>query len=158
MVEIHSNIDKEGEVISEIEDTEKKLSKRKEVKVGFFSDARYSEGSKPYVASVAMWQEFQGVKNKNKPARPFMREAVQASKDDVIRLMRGYPDNPDNTLKIVGESVKAAIQKSITTGNWAPLAKSTIARRRKGRDGKRSDKPLLDTGYLRSAVTYNVDE
>lgn len=152
MLTVDSNVHQFGDVLRDIGDMERKLGRDREVRVGFFSDARYSEGSRPYVASVAMWQEFQGVRNRNKPARPFMREAIQASKQNVLTLMRKYPDNPDRTLNIVGESVKAAIQKSITVGNWAPLAASTIARRR-----KRSDRPLLDTGYLRASTTYQVD-
>ena len=86
-----------------------------------------------------------------------MREAIQASRSDVIRVFRQFPDNPDRTLAIAGETVKAAIQRSITTGNWAPLAKSTIARRRRGRDGRRSSKPLQDTGLLWTSVTYKLD-
>ena len=76
MLEVSSNVDQLGDVFRDIEGMEKKLHKSREVRVGFFQDARYSEGSKPYVASVAMWQEFRGVRNRNKPARPFMREAI----------------------------------------------------------------------------------
>ena len=154
MLEVSSNVDQLGDVFRDIESMEKKLHKSREVRVGFFQDARYSEGSRPYVASVAMWQEFQGVRNRNKPARPFMREAISnpETQRNVIKLFQGFPDNPDRSLSLVGESVKAAIQRSITVGNWAPLAASTIARRR-----KRSDRPLLDTGYLRSSVTYQKD-
>ena len=154
MLEVSSNVDQLGDVFRDIEGMEKKLHKSREVRVGFFQDARYSEGSRPYVASVAMWQEFRGVRNRNKPARPFMREAISnpETKRNVVKLFQGFPDNPDRSLSLVGESVKAAIQTSITVGNWAPLAASTVARRR-----KRSDRPLLDTGYLRSSVTYQKD-
>ena len=159
MLEVSSNVDQLGDVFRDIEGMEKKLHKSREVRVGFFQDARYSEGSRPYVASVAMWQEFESVARNaeggaRKPARPFMREAINnpQTQRNVIKLFRGYPDNPDRSLSLIGESVKAAIQNSITTGPWRDLAKSTVARRRRG-----SDKPLLDTGYLRSSVTYQKD-
>ena len=147
-------------VIADIDKSVKPLRKPRNTRIGFFSDARYHEGSRPHVASVAMWQEFESVKRKEdgtprKPARPFMREAIENpdTKAKVRKLLKQYLVNPGRVMGLIGEHVKGAIQKSISTGPWAPLAESTIARRR-----KKSDKPLEDTGFLRSSVTYRVDD
>ena len=153
-LEIDHNLDSTSHVISEITKDEKRLKNVRHVKVGFFSAARYDEGSRPFVASVAMWQEFQGVRNRNKPARPFMREAIKQSKKGVLKEFRHFPDHPNRTLNRIGLLVQKTIQKSISGHykSWAPLAQSTVNRRR-----KQSSQPLLDTGYMRSSVTYKVD-
>ena len=154
MLKIKATSPNAQEAIDAIRDTFKDWDTGSNVKIGFNSKARYDTPGKPYVAEVAMYQEFESVKrnaegNPRKPDRPFMREAIQASKRKVIDLLKKYPDDPDRILGLVGEEVKAAIQTSIATGNWAPLAKSTVKRRRKG-----SDRPLQDTGYLLESVTY----
>ena len=54
------------------------------------------------------------------------------------------------SLTRVGIVAQGDVQMSISTGNWEPNAKSTI--RRKG-----SSRPLIDTGAMRQAVTWVVE-
>ena len=153
-VKMNHNLDQTGVLVQDIANQEKNLKGKRSVRIGFFSTARYMDGNRAYVASVAMWQEFQGVRNKNKPARPFMREAIKQARKGVLKEFELFPKHPDLTLERVGLHVQKTIQQSISEKfrPWAPLAESTIARRRKG-----SDKPLRDTGYMIQSVTYKTD-
>lgn len=136
------------------------MGKDRGVVIGFPEHARYDRGrNKMPVAAVAAILEL-GSTNPSGPLppRPFMRYAADQSRKDIDKLMRGYEKDPEKTLNLVGMTGVAAVQKSITEGPWAPLADSTVAGRRRGLDGLRSSKPLVDTGYLRASVTYVVFE
>ena len=56
---------------------------------------------------------------------------------------------PEQLADLLGQKYVGQIQARISAGIPPPLAESTIAR-------KGSSVPLIDTGQLRSAVTYEV--
>ena len=152
-VKMDHNLDQTSILVQDIGDQEDKIKGQQSVRIGFFSSARYMDGDRPYVASVALWQEFEGVRN-NKPARPFMREAIKQAKKGVLKEFEKFPDRPELTLNRVGLLVQKTIQESISGKfrPWAALAESTVEQRRSG-----SSKPLIDTGYMRQSVSYKVD-
>lgn len=66
------------------------------------------------------------------------------------QVMKGKIESWDQGLERLGVLYVAEVQKRIAVGIDPPLAPSTIAR-------KGSSKPLIDTGALRSAITYKVE-
>lgn len=97
------------------------------------------------------------------PARPVLEPAVAA---DGNRQAIGHELAESVKLSIAGDDLKSkkrirraglagqnAARKWFTDprNNWAPNRPATIAR-------KGSDKPLIDTGALRAAITYVVKE
>ena len=120
------------------------------VKVGFFSTARYEDGTP--VAAVAAWNEFG---TKNIPERPFFRNALAESERSVGRILQAGLDTKkmvvdEQLAGRVGTHVQGRIQDSITSLKEPPNAPETV--RRKG-----SSNPLLDTGTLRNSVAWEVE-
>ena len=120
------------------------------VKVGFFSTARYEDGTP--VAAVAAWNEFG---TETIPERPFFRNALAESERSVGRILQAGLDTKkmvvdEQLAGRVGAHVQGKIQDSITSLKEPPNAPETV--RRKG-----SSDPLLDTGTLRNSVTWQVE-
>lgn len=89
------------------------------------------------------------------PSRPFMRTAVnrygkswgnKAAKS-MKAIIQGM--GTDQVTELIGMQMKADISKTLINGPWTPNAAATIAK-------KGSSRPLVDTGELRSAITYKV--
>ncbi len=135
------------------------LSKTKQgiVRVGVLADKGGSEAktqnSALSVLDVAIFNEFGlGV-----PERSFIRAYVDENKAKIqtwIRVLaKQIADGklePKQALEQLGLKVQGGIQARIAKGVPPPNAEATI--RRKG-----SSKPLIDTGQLRSSITYQVD-
>ena len=120
------------------------------VKVGFFSTARYEDGTP--VAAVAAWNEFG---TETIPERPFFRNALAESERSVGRILQAGLDTKkmvvgERLAGRVGAHVQGKIQDSITALKEPPNAPETV--RRKG-----SSDPLLDTGTLRNSVAWEVE-
>lgn len=124
------------------------LSKNKsQLEVGFFETAKYENGK--YVASVAKTQEYGTLKI---PARPFFRNAIQKNQAKWFNFFKSqFLANQDLelTLNQAGEIARGDIVNSIMQTNTPPNAESTIK-------AKGSSKPLVDTGFMRSSVTFKV--
>lgn len=123
-----------------------------EVVVGFQNGQNYEDGVS--LAEVAAWNEFGDSKV---PARPFMRQSfenhekeLQEACDNVNKqLIAG--GNARQALEQVGVFLKGLVQTEIVEGGFAPNSPSTIAM-------KGSDRPLIDSGYMRQSVNYLVRE
>lgn len=124
--------------------------------IGVFAE----EGSKEYadgttVADVAAWNEY-GVPGKI-PARPFvggyLEEKRPAIQELLKRLAAGVAAgtySAEEAAERAGSTLAGGMKKRIAEGSaFTPNAPSTVAR-------KGSSKPLIDTGQLRSAITYEV--
>jgi len=125
------------------------------VAVGFFSTARYPDGTP--VAQVALQNEygFESPGGAQIPARPFFRQALESVEDAVVRLVERRVDSEtmvasSQLANEVGLTVAGAIQQRIVDLREPPNAPSTIAR-------KGSSNPLIDTGQMRMSVTWRVD-
>ena len=120
------------------------------VKVGFFSTARYEDGTP--VAAVAAWNEFG---TETIPERPFFRNALAEAERSVGRILQAGLDTKkmvvdEQLAGRVGAHVQGKIRDSITALKEPPNAPETV--RRKG-----SSDPLLDTGTLRNSVDWEVE-
>jgi hypothetical protein len=98
----------------------------------------------------------------NIPERPFLVPGVESIRDKIAKRMRagaeaalaGRNADVEGTLTSVGLTAENAVKTKITDGPFAPLSPKTLAKRRaRGRTG---EKPLIDTGQLRRAVTHVV--
>lgn len=124
-------------------------ARSKAVDVGFFSTARYPDGTP--VAAVAAWNEFG---TPTIPERAFFRGALHGSERAISPILRAGIDPKDmalddRTAGLIGEVMKARIQSSIVALRDPPNAPATIAR-------KGSSSPLVDTGVLHGSVDYRV--
>ena len=120
------------------------------VKVGFFSTAKYEDGTP--VAAVAAWNEFG---TETIPERPFFRRAIAEMEDGVTKIVKSGIDTEkmvvdDRLAGRVGAYVAGQVMESITALKEPPNAPETV--RRKG-----SSDPLLDTGTLRNSVDWEVE-
>lgn len=99
----------------------------------------------------------------NIPARPHLAPGVQAAEAQYVRMYQkgaravldGDAPNLDQVHEAVGLVASSSVKTFIDDGaGFAPLAPRTLAARRsRGRTG---EKPLIDTGQYRRAITYVV--
>lgn len=107
------------------------------------------------IREIAGFNEF-GTKERggHTPARPFIGSWFDLKKDE----MRGFITKasgllllgklkPQQFIRLVGEKAVGDIKKHMTTGIKPRNADSTVAR-------KKSTKTLIDTGAMRSSVSY----
>ena len=146
----------------------------KTVEVGFFADARYppvytgrgpragqKQNPEP-VTNVAVWNEFGTTGGASGggwggpiPQRPFFRQALNGAKKELHPILRQHIDPKTMVVTrrvggLLGSALQGRVQKSITAMNTPSNADATITL-------KGSSNPLLDTGFLRQAVTYRID-
>jgi phage gpG-like protein len=101
---------------------------------------------------------------KNIPQREFLGPGIDTAKDPIVALLRAgaagvwkvqAPETYINQiLNAVGLVAQTAVQMKITEGPFEPLKPTTIAARR--RRGHQGSKPLIDSGQLRKAITYEI--
>ena len=133
---------------------------RKEIKVGFFESAKYTDGTP--IAYVAAIQEFG---HGPIPPRPFMRPAEQ---QNAAKWQKGIAAGVksalngsitiEHALEQVGMVAAGDVRKAIKAVTAPPLADSTISARQRRLKGKKeaSIKPLVDSGQMIQAVTSAV--
>ena len=133
----------------------------REVRVGFFADAKYPDGTP--VAAVALWNEFGTRKpdgSTHIPERPFFRQAVKKAEKEVPQLIArhiGADLVVDRQLAgLSGEATKSLVQESIKYGSFEANAPSTRERKKKKGRGAGSPKPLIDTGTMRASVSWEL--
>ena len=131
------------------------------VKAGILNGATTTDGKS--IAEYAAYNEFGGANN-HPPSRPFMRtvakERPKVWVGQMVAKIRGNATKPEawkGALVLAGESMKSDIKDSIQNGSWTPNAPATIAaKKRKGK--VEPDHPLIDTGQMLAAVSYEVVE
>ena len=153
----------------------------KSVRVGFFSTAKYEDGTP--VAAVAAWNEFgtesYTIEPKNKkalaftgsdgetviaksvqhpgiPERPFFRQAIARMEDGVVGIIKSGIDPrklivDKNLADELGAFAQGEIQQSIVNLGTPPNEDATIK-------SKGSSNPLVDTGFMRDSVTWVVEQ
>ena len=131
------------------------------VKVGYFAGPKDARPGDPITnVELAVVHEF-GSPGQGIPERSFMRSTIDAQTNEYIGVLnkllkmalsaRAVGTSVTRALGILGEKVSADIKKRVMTGEHIPppLKPRTIAR-------KGSDRPLIDTGRLITAITYLV--
>lgn len=135
----------------------------KSLYVGFVDGATYPDGTS--VADVAIQNEV-GDPAKNRPPRPFFRNAIsskesQWEKSMLDGLRAGY--DGDNVMEIMGAVIAADIRESIIQLTSPALSPVTIDLRRNAKWRASQDKPvnmsvkpLEDTKRMLNSVTYEL--
>lgn len=101
------------------------------------------------IAQNARLQEFGTY---NIPPRPFFRNALRQNEKKWIAFYKsGLKQRDLNIVGKVGVTVSSDIKMSITKTLTPPNAKATIKK-------KGSSHPLIDTGLLRAAIDYKVNQ
>ena len=122
-----------------------------EIHVGFQSgEDHYEDGAD--LAEIAAYNEYG---TSDTPARPFMKQSFENHEAE-LRAVCQQANNviasggtAEEACKKIGVVAVGLIQQEIVDGSFEPNAESTI--RKKG-----SDKPLIDTGFMRQSVKYVV--
>ena len=121
------------------------------VEVGFYSSARYPNGE--YVTNVAAWNEFG---TSTSPPRPYFRNANIQMRP----LIKHYLSQAIDPTKMVvdksmggkmGQIMRNTLITSITKLRNPPNAPSTLERKFP------KTNPLINTGKMRTSVTYKVN-
>ena len=125
---------------------------QKTVKIGFFADATYPDGtSVPMVAAI---NEF-GAPSRGQPPRPFFRRMIAAKsggwREAMQKNLGATNYDADATLDRVGAGIAGQLQLSIRDLVEPPLKQSTI-------DAKGFSKPLIDTAVLVNACSWQVSD
>ena len=125
------------------------------VDIGFFSTARYQDGTP--VAAVAAANEF-GVRLSDGgteiPERPFFRRAIARMEEELPALLESQIENGVLDPAAAGRTgawIAGKVQDSIVRMRQPPNSPATIAR-------KGSSNPLIDTGHMRQSVTWKVND
>ena len=134
----------------------KSLSGVNSVQAGFLPNIKNEQGQP--IAPIAAMQEFgaQLPRGGAIPERPFMRRANQRIPQAAREILRSRV-NPEtmkvdrSTAEAVGEAMVGEIRQAIDDTNEPANAPRT--RGRKGRN-----QPLVNTGAMRDAVDYEVQE
>lgn len=115
--------------------------------------AAYAGGDGATVLEVAMWNEFGAG---HVPERSFIRAWFDENEDAcgraVVAMMRAVLAGrytSKQAVELLAQRFVAEIQRRMAQGIPPPNAPSTVA-------AKGSDKPLIDTGQLRSSISYLV--
>jgi len=133
----------------------KRMKMKLDIRVGILGDeasAQHADSDETNVA-IGTKHEF-GI---DVPQRSFIRETVDLNTNEIKKVQRlaakkiiqGKSSNIKRFGDLVGLSVVAMIQERISDGIPPPNSPITIEK-------KGSSKPLIDTGQLRSSITYDV--
>lgn len=128
--------------------------------VGIFDGVSVAreDGSPALIAEYAAYNEFG---TERIPERPWMRQCLDRHGPEYEadlaagqeRIVTGKATTRQ-VLTALAVKLQRHLKESITRGDFAPLAESTLERRRDR--GNVSTKPLIDTGAMRNAVQWEV--
>ena len=133
---------------------------KKEIRVGFFENSKYTDGTP--IAYIASIMEFGYGPI---PPRPFMRPAEEVNKGkwvkgiaSGVRAVIAGQVTLDHALEQVGMVAAGDVRKAIKAVTAPPLAESTVRARQRRKKGKKSvsRKPLIDKGEMFQAVNSAV--
>jgi hypothetical protein len=113
----------------------------------------------PSNALIAYWME-NGTEHI--PPRPFLKPGIKAAQKKISMWLEragqasldGKPEMVMKSLMAAGLVAQSSVRAKIVEGPFVPLAKSTLAARR--RAGFMGTKPLLRSGQLRQAVSFVI--
>lgn len=144
-----------GNVIGKLNGIADRLGNGGHVDVGFLEGSMHQpkNGGQPVpMALVAAANEF-GNPAQNRPPRPFMRDTFAAGEKEWVAglsaALARYNYSSDQALELLGTKASSDVVASIVRFDDPPLAQSTI-------EAKGFSKPLIDTGQMQRAVSYEV--
>lgn len=123
------------------------------IDVGLFASSGTHDSTGATVVEVGSYNEFG---TEDIPSRSFIRawydEAEGKLRTDLSTLMRSVAAGKrtrEQVLELLGQRMVGQVQERISAGIDPPNADST-------KQQKGSSTPLIDTGVLRSSITYRV--
>jgi hypothetical protein len=125
-----------------------------EVRVGYQSGEEIDEETGADLANIALWNE---VGTSNIPARPFLKQSVDKNasrinamcKAQLVAISKGTA-TAQQALDAIGAMQVGLVRQEIRNGEFTANAPSTI--KKKTKNGKVGDTPLIDTGHMRQSV------
>ena len=134
----------------------------KSIKIGFFSHAKYSDGTP--VAAVAAWNEFGhrggaqgGGWGGPVPERPFFRNAIREFEDEIPKIKNEINVREMTVDEFLANSIglrmRDILKNNIIKLRQPPNAPATIEIKR-----LRSTNPLIDTGFMELSADYQVEK
>ena len=145
----------------------RELANGPRVRVGILDDEpkKVAPGDEPTPLSlveIAGIHEF-GAPDAGIPQRSFIRATVDQRADDIARLLQVQAQKAiegkitaEQALEQTGAKVVSWVQRTITSQIPPPLAPATLAK--KTVNGRVGNVPLVNTGQLKSSITYVVVE
>jgi hypothetical protein len=114
------------------------------------------QDSEASLLQIAVYHEF-GAPRANIPARSFIRAGVDELRTEIVnaqgalaRQIAALKIDGRTAMERLGARVVGLLKARMSRGIEPPLLQATI-------DAKGSSKPLIDTGQLRSAITWIVE-
>jgi hypothetical protein len=132
------------------------------VMVGVPADKGSRKDGEPINNAALAYIHENGAPEAGIPERPFLKPGIDTKQTEITTALEktgqaaleGNPGKVDRGFNAVGLIGQNAVRAKINDGPFTPLAEATLAARRaRGRTG---DKPLIDKGELRNALTYVV--
>lgn len=150
-------IDNVAKVLASIQDLA-----GKQVLVGIPATKAEREDGEPINNAQLGYIHEYGAPASNIPARPFLIPGVSHAQESINNHLQkaakaaasGNEEKVDAELNATGLIAQAGARNEINNGTFEALSPVTIAARRKR--GRTGDKPLIDTGQLRNAITYVI--
>jgi hypothetical protein len=125
-----------------------------EVRIGF----QAGEGVEDNGADIAEIAAYNELGTVHIPARPFLRDSVDAHVEDIrnflyecLQLIVNGQATAQDILYRIGMFQKGLVQQEIVQGDFEPNKPATIEK-------KGSDVPLVDTGTMGESVNYVIVE
>ncbi len=144
--------------------------KKTKLTAGFYAGSKYEDGTS--VAQVAAWNNFGTVRKDGSefiPPRPFFNDAINENKDKwskgLAQRLKQTNLDVENSMKRLGEQMRADIQDKIEHNNYEPNSEVTInGVRHKSKSGKVFEikgkginRPLRNTWNMRDSVGYQYN-
>lgn len=152
-----SGLQKSGPGLAKIQQDLARL-RSSDVLVGIPAQKTLRKGGPINNASL-MFVHTKGSPLRKIPARPVIEPSVEANSGKIAphlgkaaqAILNQDPDAAERELKLAGTVASNGAKRWFTDprNGWAPNAPSTIER-------KGSDRPLIDTGALRRAITFAI--
>ena len=131
------------------------------VLVGLIAGTKDEPNGTP-IAMIGAVHEF-GYEEFNIPERSWLRggirrgtEKINAVNRDSLRKVMLGKMTIEQALHREGVVAVGEVKREFTVGTFAPLKPATIAARKR-KFGRKSTRPLIASGNLRSAVTYQLE-
>lgn len=131
-----------------------KLTKDRNVDVGFLGGKHHEEIPEFTVAEIATIHEF-GTDDGRIPSRPFIRQTLSRHKNYNELLRKETKRNIERRLPLsnmlfrIGETVRSDMIEEIELGEFVPLSPVTIK-------NKKSTKILIDTGFMQNSIEWRT--
>lgn len=136
----------------------RELQKKKQAVIGWFETAKYEDGTQ--AAYIAQILEL-GYLPKNIPPFSFFRNTIAENENEwrdqfrgfSVRILKGQM-TLEQALEGLGLLVAGDVRKTIAETTSPALKESTLRIRRS--KGNTSTKPLIDSGFMQSTLTSEV--